>query len=466
MSNHDGTRHAEPAFSGLIGVGRRDITPPVGIYARSWGAATGDVATGIHRPLTATALALRSTDDTTPLVLVALDLGWWKSAADEWRVRRRILEALGLQEQRLLLSLSHTHAGPSLSLNDKDKPGGDAIGPYLDSLVVAVVSAAKEALATAEAATLTWTTGRCSLAQNRDLFDGTRHLCGFNPAGMADDTLLVGRVTSAKGRHLATVVNYACHPTTLAWENHLISPDYVGAMRELVECQTGQAPCLFLQGASGELAPREGYTGGTDLADKNGRALGYAVLGVLEWMLPADMQLEFRGAVESGAALAPWWHVPRQASRIVRAAGLEVDLEVREVPSLAEMQERWSDIGSNALTERLARRQRVRREMGDGPTTRAAVWLWRLGDALLVGQANEAYSLYQTELRRQFHDHAVVVMNVAGGCGPGYLPPSHLFDHDDIYPIWQTPYARGSLERVLEATRRGIHDYLLSEPGA
>ena len=149
-------RYAEPAFSGLIGVGRRDITPPAGIYARSWGAATGDVATGIHRPLTATALALRSTDDTEPLVLVALDLGWWKSAADEWHVRGSILEELGLPEQRLLMCLSHTHAGPSLSLNDKDKPGGEAIGPYLHTLVVAVVASLLMASIAAALTGATW----------------------------------------------------------------------------------------------------------------------------------------------------------------------------------------------------------------------------------------------------------------------------------------------------------------------
>ena len=37
-----------------FGVARRDVTPPVGIYSRSWGAATHDVAEGVHRPLTAT----------------------------------------------------------------------------------------------------------------------------------------------------------------------------------------------------------------------------------------------------------------------------------------------------------------------------------------------------------------------------------------------------------------------------
>src|SRR5688572_17467860 len=34
---------------------RADITPPLGIYWRMWGAATHDHATGVHRPLTATA---------------------------------------------------------------------------------------------------------------------------------------------------------------------------------------------------------------------------------------------------------------------------------------------------------------------------------------------------------------------------------------------------------------------------
>lgn len=59
-----------------------------------------------------------------------------------------------------------------------------------------------------------------------------RIVCGYNPDGKPDDTLLVGRLTNVAGKTLATLVNYACHPTTLAWENKAISPDYPELMAQ------------------------------------------------------------------------------------------------------------------------------------------------------------------------------------------------------------------------------------------
>src|SRR5262245_3722952 len=57
-----------------VGVARCDITPPVGIYHRMWGAARHDRSTGVHRPLTATALVFQALDrppapDTEQLLL-------------------------------------------------------------------------------------------------------------------------------------------------------------------------------------------------------------------------------------------------------------------------------------------------------------------------------------------------------------------------------------------------------------
>src|SRR6185436_4126577 len=134
-------------------------------------------------------------------------------------------------------------------------------------------------------------------------------VCGFNPAGEADDTVLVARATADDGRLIATLVNYACHPTTLAWDNTLISPDYPGAMREVIEQATG-APCVFLQGASGELGPREGFVGDTAVADRNGRQLGYAALAAIEALPPRGTRFDYAGPVVSGATIGTWAHRP------------------------------------------------------------------------------------------------------------------------------------------------------------
>lgn len=64
----------QTAFRGRIGVSRFDITPPVGIYSRMWGAARHEMAEGIHRPLTGTAITFSRADGANLLVLVSLDV--------------------------------------------------------------------------------------------------------------------------------------------------------------------------------------------------------------------------------------------------------------------------------------------------------------------------------------------------------------------------------------------------------
>jgi hypothetical protein len=262
-------------------------------------------------------------------------------------------------------------------------------------------------------------------------------------------------VTNATGDVLATLVNYACHPTTLAWDNRLISPDYIGAMREIIEANTA-APCLFLQGASGELAPAEQYSGDTALADSHGRRVGHAVLSVLEAMLPASMQLAFAGAVESGAALGLWQRKGAEISRALAVEKAEIELVLKPMPSAAQIEESWRRSEDRVEKERLWRKLSVRRMLGEGAEAKIGLWAWRLGDSLLFGSPHEAYSVFQVRLRARFPSLAVAVINLANG-SVGYLPPSEVYGLD-LYPAWQTPFAAGSLERFAEqAGRAGDH---------
>jgi len=456
-----GSQLPAASFSGAAGVARRDITAPVGIRARQWGPSDWSTAEGVHRPLTLTAIALRGAPDAEPVFLLALDAGWWRRVDDEWSVRGRVLDALSLDPARLLISLSHTHAGPVLCTADADLEGGAHIPAYLDHIADAAIGACRDALASLQPALVEWATGHCDLASNRDVDLDGRTLVGFNPATSADDTVLVGRVSTPTGAPLATIVNYACHPTTLAWQNRLLSPDYVGATRELVEAATG-APCAFLQGASGDLAPREQYTGDVAVADRHGSALGYAVLAALQAMPPAGASLVLTDVVESGAPLAVWQPRPYAPDQtlLVRQSGVEMRLQ--QLPTIAELERQWADIDPRSREERLRRARNLRDGYVTGPTVTHPFWAARIGGALLFAHPGEAYSYLQRALRNRFPGVPVVVMNLTNGPGFVYVPTKSAYEHG-AYPAWQSALAAGSLERLESRAVEVLQDLLEEE---
>lgn len=450
-------RHS--SFHGRFGIARADITPPVGIYNRNWGAAKHDTADSIHRPLTLTAITIAMSDGEDPLVLIDADLGWWRPIEVFRRFRDRLLKEMSINVSRFVFALTHTHAAAPLMDSDPTVKGGEMLGPWLESVSQATVATIRQAQRDTFTATLDWHYGRCNLAAMRDLPDPERNriVCGFNPDGAADDTLLLGRLTDSDGRLRATLTNYACHPTTLAWENTTISPDYIGAMRESMENATG-AMAMFLQGASGELAPRYQYVGAPEVADRHGGQLGFAALAALHDMESPGMALAYTGVMESGAPLAVWKPQPCVVSTTLKAIETTVELEIKDWPSADELERQRIACTDRALQERLKRKRDIRRSLGDGKTFTLPIHAWRMGDAILIGSCCEAYSMLQQELRRRFPNNAIICMNLING-SIGYLPPAKLYDVD-VYQAWQTPFARGSLERLLEAMTRVIDDLL------
>lgn len=430
---------------------RRDITPPPGIYARNWGAAEEDIAIGVHRPLTLTCVTLQPTTTGKPLVLMGADLGWWKSHEDEQLIRRSVAEHLGIEMDSIMCCLSHTHSGPCIWSHNVDKPGGDLIVDYLHALADAASSAAEEALKEAVPATLTWAYGGCRLARNRDQYDPDqdRYLVGYNPDKPADQTLLVGQIWELGGKCLGTIVNYACHPTTLGWGNRLISPDYVGQMRCVVEAET-HAPCVFLQGASGDLAPAEQYSADPGLADRHGALLGHSVLATLYGMLPPQKQLRYEGAVASGAPLGVWRTQDAPSNETIKSVRIDIPLPLAAFPTIATIERQLEASTDRVERERLTRLKGTVALYQNKDNIKVPVWIWLVGGAIFVGQPYESYSFFQRRLREAFPKHSVAVMNIVNGPG-GYLPERELYDQQ-VYSVYNSPFKKGSLERLTACT--------------
>ena len=437
-----------------FGVATRDVTPPVGIYARTWGAATHDAAVGVHRPFAATAAVFAPIGGDGPtLAIVAVDIGWFQYAPDEQELRAAIRSRTGLDEAALLISMSHTHAGANVNSQLIDEPGIELIQPYLDHLTEQIGAAVLEAQAALAPAWVTYGYGRSALAANRDFWDtaAEQFACGYNPDAPADDTLLVARVTDDAGEPLATLFNYACHPTTLAWQNRQLSPDYIGAAREVMERAFG-VPSLFFQGASGELGPRDDYVGETAVADRNGRQLGYAAAAAVESLPPAGTRFVYTGIVGSGANLGTWEYQPCESEELRASERLAARMSHVELRRKEEIGVIDSVAGatpdSNQEREKALRRRFLSLALGDEPVYAMPVWTWRLGGALLVAVPNEPYSMFQVELRRRFAPTPVFVLGVTNGT-TGYLSPEETYG-TGLYQEQQSPFAPGCLEQTIE----------------
>ena len=484
-----------------------DITPPANIYHRMWGAAKHERATGVHRLLRATVAVFEAaqstgrTDDPprgtgrdTRLeqrgpglpnltserrqILLALDhcvLG----AVEQRQLIAHIEQATGQAKESILIVFSHTHGAGLMGLERASLPGGDLIPGYLRSMAESAASLVNEALAQLAPADITYGTGRCNLAAHRDFWDAERKLfvCGFNPAVPADDTVLVARVTGTDGRLLASVVNYACHPTTLAWDNTLISPDYIGALREVVERETG-APCLFLQGASGELGPVEGFVGDPVVAERNGRQLAYAALSALTALPAAGTRFRYTGPVVSGATLGAWAHKPLSAEELAarqlwqrtrwnellayrpgQPTAAQVEAELKQFQADEDAARAAGDPAKAADCRAMAERKRrlLHRlsQLPAGEKFPLQVTLWRVGDAFWLGVQGEFYSVLQTELRRRFPGKAIIVATIAADWGASYLPPRELYG-TGIYQETIAVVAPGSLEQLVESVATRI----------
>ena len=430
-----------------LGIAQVDVTPPVGIESGTWGASKISRSEAVHIGLFVTVLA-REDSTGKKSYIAGIDLCVLGCVECAENMLSQIASQLGIDKDQLLFTSSHSHSTPLPCTHRSKKDGHELVSAFIDQIIAGTVKACKEAARAISDVDVTWAYGKCDLAVNRDLPCGSHEVVAFNPDIVADDTLAVGRISDKSGKLIATIANYACHPTTLAWDNRAISPDYVGEAREIVQRST-KVPMLFLQGASGDLSPRNQYSGDTGLADKNGTNLGHSILATLASMQSPSTELRWQGIVESGALLGEWHEFPTKGSSITCEKRLDVQVRVKDMKSIDQLREEWAGIDPGALEERIQRAIRLRIGYESGQMVTHPVWVWQWGDAFFVAQPGEAYSYLQTELRKRNPERVIFVLNLTNYPGLFYLPTKSAYVAP-AYQAWQTLLAPGALDAVID----------------
>ncbi|MHB1425481.1 MAG: neutral/alkaline non-lysosomal ceramidase N-terminal domain-containing protein [Gemmataceae bacterium] len=233
-----------------------DITPPTGFAMWGYAARKDQPSLGVRDPLRARALVLGAGDKR--LALVSLDLGRAPTRASMAVIRQRLKNA---DIEHVFLVASHTHHGPVLELDNWP----DEKNPYVRQLEQKLVDVILNAAKAMKPARLGIASKQTNLNRNRQ---------SKRPDAPVDRELLVLRVEDRDGKAIAHAVNFAAHPTLRDPHERKFSADYPGVLAAVVEEET-KAPCLFLQGAAGDLSAKPSGEGG---ADKFGAELGREVL--------------------------------------------------------------------------------------------------------------------------------------------------------------------------------------------
>lgn len=235
-----------------------DITPPLGFAMWGYAARKDQPSLGVRDPLRARALVLAIGDKR--LALVSLDLGRAPTRASMAAIRQRLKPA-GIEH--IFLVATHTHHGPVLELDNWPSEKTSYVRQLEQKLADVILSAAKA-----------MKPARFGIASKQTNLNRNRH--SKRDDAPVDRELLVLRVEDRDGNVIAHAVNFAAHPTLRDIAERKFSADYPGVLADMIEKQT-KAPCLFLQGAAGDLSANKPGGGG---ADAFAQALGGEVLAL------------------------------------------------------------------------------------------------------------------------------------------------------------------------------------------
>ena len=444
------------------GVGRTVITPPDGIAHAGWGAATHERAEGVDMEFYCTALYIA--DSSLEAAIVDIDILLLPEDLER-AIRDSVAAVTGMPPEHIWLAATHTHSGAEFR-DTWLAEGSELVGPYLDGLPQKIADAVSAARADARPVTVAGGTGQCTINVNRrPVAADCTVFTGRNWGGFVDHTVYVVAVDGEDGESVATVVNYACHPTVLGPANRLLSPDYPGHMRRVVERNVGGL-CLFLQGAAGDQGPVVGFVGDAAMPKKLGTRLGLEAAKVRLEIETVPRRERLVEIVPSGADLGIYMDEPvGEPDATLNILNTTVELPARDFPppdeALAEYERlsgqlvetrRHGDEASIRLAVMAAKRAWMssnQARIGEGKTVTMGIQAIRIGNVALIGVPAEPFAQIGAAVRRRSPASHTVFAGYSNG-HYGYVPTPEAYEEGGMEPR-ATPFRAGASDDLIEA---------------
>lgn len=340
----------------FAGTGRRLVNPPIGIEKIGL-RLFGEAVQAIESDQTVTALVLAN--ETSRVAFIACDLCLIpiQVVAD---IRRKVGKILGMPTSHVMLNMSHTHSAPAF-------PGWMEVDPtqatmkqrYQDDFIRLTLEAVGEANHKMQKARIGAGYGESYIGvYRREIGADGLDVLGEIPDHPIDPSVGVVRVDDLEGKPIAVLFSYGCHPVVVGPNSYVISSDFPGAARDVIEQNLG-GTALFMQGCGGNINPRVGIGYEVDCRDTK-KVVG-AMLGGEALKIAAGIRTHVTQGKRNqlwnipGILFTPWLPVEGDSCSYMGAIEHVIKLQFSELPTLEQakaIQKQWQ----STLDERLQQR--------------------------------------------------------------------------------------------------------------
>ncbi|PEY30130.1 alkaline ceramidase [Bacillus cereus] len=253
-----------------VGVCKVDITPPLGIDLIGYHRKTG--ISNIEERIYATVYVFENNQ--TKAVFISIDnIGML--IEDTRIIREQVANELNVSFENITVVYTHTHSGPETVGDDQ------LVKSYKTILITNVIKGAVIANENMQLSEVGWnvTTDEIGVNRREKTSDGKVKM-GINENGVVDKRIGVLAIRNYKTKNLTGIIIFCtAHPNVLKSDSDILSADYPGVTREILE-QTLNCPVMIVQGAAGNVNAK--YRG----SKKALKQMAYILSGSVLTMLP------------------------------------------------------------------------------------------------------------------------------------------------------------------------------------
>jgi hypothetical protein len=243
----------------LLGFAEVDITPSFNVQTIGFNRRDNSSRGILHR-LFAQISVWNSNEGTCCLVTID-HIGF--SAKESNLLRDEIASKLHITCDKVMLCFSHTHAAPNISIEAK-------YFHFLREQVIFGVSEAEKNIAPIK---VIWGITEADIGINRR-----------DEQGVLDRRIAVLKIVDADSSNLRLLIlRVTAHGNVLLRDNYLISSDFIGVTRKLLE-EKYNCKVMITQGASGNVKPK--YAGSLEALDKMALEVSNAITNCIESLKP------------------------------------------------------------------------------------------------------------------------------------------------------------------------------------